>query len=244
MKYYLFIDESGDHGLVNLDPGFPVFLLCGVLLSQEDYSRFQLCFGGLKNHFFGSKKICFHSRDIRKWQNGFEILMNPTVREDFYGKVNAMMSQQHYTVFASAIDKQKYITKYGKLSDDVYEMALSFIIERVVFYLDDMPDADKQLEIIIEKRGAKEDQKLSSHFQKLMARGTGFVNSQRLNDLKIKIYFRTKNDDIEGLQLADLVAYPTARFVMDREKANPAFDLLKPKFYKKNGKIYGLKTFP
>ena len=74
--------------------------------------------------------------------------MNPTVREDFYGKVNAMMSQKHYTVFASAIDKQKYITKYGKLSDDVYEMALSFIIERVVFNLDDMPDADKQLSLI------------------------------------------------------------------------------------------------
>jgi hypothetical protein len=55
MKYCLFIDESGDHGLVNLDPGFPVFLLCGVLLSQEDYSRFQSGFGGLKNHFFGSE---------------------------------------------------------------------------------------------------------------------------------------------------------------------------------------------
>lgn len=32
--YYLFIAESGDHGLTILSPDFPIFLLCGVLMSQ------------------------------------------------------------------------------------------------------------------------------------------------------------------------------------------------------------------
>jgi hypothetical protein len=44
--------------------------------------------------------------------------------------------------------------------------------------------------------------------------------------------------------LADLLAYPAARYVLDKERANPAFDLFRDKFYTKDGKMYGLKIFP
>jgi len=39
MKYYLFIDESGDHGLTNNDKNFPVFVLCTVLIPHESYEK-------------------------------------------------------------------------------------------------------------------------------------------------------------------------------------------------------------
>lgn len=44
IKYFLFIDESGDHGLKNIDPNFPVFVLSGCIFSKEDYpiARFIL----------------------------------------------------------------------------------------------------------------------------------------------------------------------------------------------------------
>ena len=32
--YLLFLDESGDHGLANIDTNFPVFVLCGILISE------------------------------------------------------------------------------------------------------------------------------------------------------------------------------------------------------------------
>jgi hypothetical protein len=44
--------------------------------------------------------------------------------------------------------------------------------------------------------------------------------------------------------MADLLAYPIARYVMEPKRANPAFDVLESKIYKKNGKRYGLKNFP
>ena len=147
----------------------------------------------------------------------------------------------YYTVFASAIRKDRYIRKYGKLSNDVYELALSFIVERTVFYIDTLTDENTQLHIIIEKRGKKEDKKLQEHFQRLMARGTGYVSAARLKELNIKITFRDKKENVNGLQLADLLAYPIARYVIDNNRANPAFDLLAPNFYTKNGKRYGLK---
>lgn len=39
MKYNLYIDESGDHGLSNLNPDFPIFLLCGVVISSVEYEK-------------------------------------------------------------------------------------------------------------------------------------------------------------------------------------------------------------
>lgn len=162
----------------------------------------------------------------------------------FYHQLNACIANGKYTVIVSAIQKDNYIKKFGRLSNDVYELALSFMIERSVFYLDDINQPNKDLHIIIEKRGKKEDKKLDEHFQRLMSRGTGYVSAQRLEDIHLNIHFKNKKENINGLQLADLIAYPTARYVIDSKRANPAFDIVAPKIYSKNGKRYGLKIFP
>lgn len=244
MKYSLFIDESGDHGLVNLDPNFPVFLLCGMLVSNSNYQRIRDQVNEVKHGFWGNKTVILHSRDIRKCEKEFQILFDLELKQQFYEQLNEVITSSDYTIFASAIRKDKYIKTYGKLSNDVYELALSFIIERCVFFLDGITDKDKELEIIIEKRGKKEDKKLDEHFQRLMARGTGYVSAERLNVLNIQIQFLDKKENINGLQMADLLAYPIARYVIDKDRANPAFDLLEPKFYKRGSRRYGLKIFP
>ena len=243
-KYYLYIDESGDHGLVNLDMNFPVFLLCGVLVEEENYKLIRTELNTVKKNFWGNKEVIFHSRDIRKCDKEFQILFDIDLKGKFYSLINAIIQNSKYRIIASAINKEKYIKTYGKLSNDVYELALSFIIERAVFCLDEKKDEEKQLEIIIEKRGRKEDKKLDEHFQRLMARGTSYVSAQRLADLNTSIYFKDKKENINGLQLSDLVGYPIARFVIEPERANPAFEVLQDKIYTRNGKRYGLKIFP
>lgn len=242
--YYLFIDESGDHGLTTLNPDFPVFLLCGVLISAPEYFVIRDTFNGIKTNFWKDKQVIFHSRDIRKCEKEFQILFDMKLKGTFYQQLNSCIENGKYTVIASAIRKDNYIKKFGRLSNDVYELALSFIIERSVFYLDDIKLPNKNLQIVIEKRGKKEDKKLDEHFQRLMARGTGYVDAQRLRDINLNIHFRNKKENINGLQLADLVAYPTARYVIDPTRANPAFDIVAPKIYSKNGRRYGLKIFP
>lgn len=244
MKYHLFIDESGDHGLITTDPNFPVFVLCGVLISDEKLTTINAEMNKIKSTFWGDKKVIFHSRDIRKCENEFVVLFDTEIKKQFYESLNNLVSQSDYSIIASAIRKDNYIKRYGRLSNDVYEIALSFIIERTVFLIDDFSGSKKELSIIIEERGKKEDRKLSEHFNNLLARGTGFVEPKRLTDYHLQITFRNKKENINGLQLADLVAYPVARYVIDPARANPAFDLLKSKIYTKNGKKYGLKIFP
>lgn len=243
MKYYMFIDESGDHGLVNLDANFPVFLLCGMLVEESAYFEMRDALNSLKESIWKNKQVVFHSRDIRKCEKEFQVLFDMEIKQRFYLELNKIIAEGKYTIFASAIQKDRYINKYGRLSNDVYEIALSFIVERAVFYLDESK-SEKSLQIVIEKRGRKEDKQLGEHFQRLKARGTSYVDSARLAALKMDIHFRDKKENINGLQFADLLAYPIARYAIDKDRANPAFDLLDAKFYKKAGKRYGLKIFP
>lgn len=243
-KFYLFIDESGDHGLVTLDPSFPVFLLCGLITSEENYLQTRDAINDIKKEFWLNKEVILHSRDIRKCEREFQILFNLDLKRIFYEKINGVIENSKYRILASAIDKEKYIKTYGKLSNDVYELALSFIIERGIFCLDEVKDCKKQLEIIIEKRGKKEDKKLEEHFQRLVSRGTAYVSAERLQEVGIKITFKDKKENINGLQLADLIAYPIARYVIEPKRANPAFEVLAKKIYTKNNRRYGLKIFP
>ena len=123
-------------------------------------------------------------------------------------------------------------------------MALSFIIERSIFYLDDQLPGNKKLNIVIERRGKKEDKNLEEHFQRLLSRGTGYITAERLKNYALSIHFKNKKENINGLQLADLAAYPIARFVIEPQRANPAFEIIDQKIYSKNGKKYGLKIYP
>lgn len=244
MKHYLFMDESGDHGLVNVDPAFPVFVLCGIILSEEQSEVVIRKMQEIKKRFWDDKKVLFHSRDIRKCNNEFQILFDQKVKKEFYSAINDLVASSAYTIIASAINKANYIKQYGKLASDVYEIALSFILERSIFFLDDLPKKPHQLDIVIEQRGKREDARLHEHFQRLCSRGTGYVSPERIQSYCQNIAFKSKSDDVNGIQLADLIAYPVARYVLDPKRANPAFDVLEPKIYAKKGQRYGLKVFP
>lgn len=244
MNYYIFLDESGDHGLKNIDPGFPIFVLCGVVMSDEQYQELSDRFNAIKKKFWDDKKVIFHSSDIRKCEKEFKILFDIDLKSKFYKELDKSITESEFSIISSAIKKNNYIKKYGKLKSDVYEIALSFIVERSIFYIDSLDKTISKLYFIMERRGKKEDNRLLSHFNKLLQVGTYYLTPERIESYNLRIEFREKRQNINGLQLADLSAYPIARYVMDKERANPAFEIVKPKIYSKGTKLYGLKIFP
>jgi hypothetical protein len=197
----------------------------------------------LKEEIWGNKKVILHSSDIRRCEKEFSLLFDPEKKQKFYTCLNAIMRDGDYTIITAGVNKSEYLMKYGKIGEDVYQVSLSYIIERLVFKMDDIP-GEKGVFIYIEKRGEKEDRILSEHLQRVLSRGTYYVKPERLRALIKGFKFYDKKEDIIGLQIADLVAYPTARHIIDPERANPAFDVFCDKFYNKNGCRYGLKIFP
>lgn len=243
MNYFAFLDESGDHGLSKIDPNFPVFVLSCVVFSQRAYEAFLRDMNALKVNFWADGKVILHSRDIRKCEKEFKILLDYNIKASFYSQLDKIISTADYTIISVGIDKKEYIKRYGRISQNPYEIALSFIIERIVFLMDSFKDSSN-VKLLIEKRGRREDRALSESFERVKALGTYYVSSERIKNYNIDIDFRSKKDNINGMQLADLVAYPIARHIMDEKRASPAFELIKPKIYQKNGKVYGLKIHP
>lgn len=242
MKYYLFIDESGDHGLKTIDESFPVFILCGVIFSSDEHNKFVERMYGMKQAFWGTKGVVLHSRDIRRCEKEFQILLNLETKAKFYEQLNGIISESNYTIISAAIRKAEFIKKYGKLGN-VYAISLSFLIERAIFFLDSQPQP-AELEIIVEKRGKKEDLQLLTHYNEIYSRGTYYVKPERIHQYKTRLRFKAKKENINGLQLSDLVAYPIANHIIDPGRANLPYKLIEPKFYQSKGKQYGLKEFP
>ena len=103
MKYFLFIDESGDHGLVSVDPNFPVFILCGIIVSEQEYQEIIDKMDNIKKMFWGNKTVIFHSRDIRKCEKEFQILFDLDIKRRFYDAVNKLVQTTNYVIITSTI---------------------------------------------------------------------------------------------------------------------------------------------
>lgn len=243
----LFLDETGDHSLGTVDPSFPIFLLCGCLFTRDAYENFCTASSVVKMNFWNTKDVIFHSRCIRRYNEPFHILFDKELKERFLNDLNKLVEDASFTVFAAAIDKEAHLRKYGKVAIDPYDMSLSFIMERVIFYLSDLSKRERKTitcKLVFEKRGKKEDIHMTSQFNKIRDAGTGYVDASRMKLHIIGCDFKAKTENHNGLQCADLCAYPLARSLVLKGSPSKAADIVRPKIYANNGRQYGLKIFP
>jgi len=246
-NYYLFLDESGHHGLKTISQEFPIFLLCGCLLEQNYFdTEFTNKLNDLKLDYFGTTEIVFHSSDIRKWQNKFKVLGDPKLRHRFYQDLDAFISEAKFTIVAAAILKEDLIQEYGPRTDNPYNLCLAFILERTVFFAN--ATNGKSVKVVAEARGKKEDASLQNQYQLVLSNGTPYVESNRFQKIFTDIEFVKKETNNLGTQLSDLAAYPIATKVLYSDRENLAFDVFEPKMYRQfpDGDYlgYGLKIFP
>lgn len=244
-NYYLYIDECGDQNLETFSPTFPIFTLCGILVREDKVSLLEEQIRSLKKEFWGDRQIILHSRDIRKCQNGFEILFDLNVKQRFYEVVNRILGQENvYVIVSCSILKEPYIRQFGKLND-VYGQSLSFVLERAIFYVDNhCEDENGTISAIVERRGKREDRNLRNYYEQLLEKGTYWVTPERMRKRMMGLDFKWKSEDIAGLQIADLIAYPLTRHVLNPREVNLAYDILEVNIFKEDGKLMGLKIYP
>lgn len=244
-NYHLFIDECGDQNLESFSPSFPVFTLCGIIVRDDKLSDLENEIKQLKQQFWGENKIILHSRDIRKCQNGFEILFNLDVKQRFYNAVNELLGRKDiYVIVCCSILKEPYIRQFGKLND-VYGQSLSFVLERTIFYVDNQnPDGSGKITAIVERRGKREDNNLLNYYIQLLDKGTYWITPKRMKSRMSCLDFKWKSEDVAGLQIADLIAYPLTRHVLDPQAVNIPYNIIEPNIFTENGKMTGMKIFP
>jgi Protein of unknown function (DUF3800) len=239
--YIAYFDETGDHGLDNIDPDFPVFVLCGWVFKIKDYLQKECpAFCAIKFDHFGHDAVVFHSRDIRKRQGAFQILTNNKRRRDFLADISDYFESSTGTLIAAGINKARLTQQYAR-PNNPYSMSLLFCLERIYAHLRDLNQTARTLTCIFEARGTAEDRLLAVEFTRICA------GDNQWGPLPFQMVFANKLANMPGLQAADLAAYPIARKIINPNKSNPAYDSLRKRFRRSpGGNIvgWGLKIFP
>lgn len=237
--YIIYADESGDPHLgKDFDENYPVFVLVFCIFKKTDYTDFVICnLSKIKFDFWGHDAVVFHSHKIRKQKESFSLLNNKEAYEKFMERINDLIANNPFTIVATVIDKRVLKKKYD-VPANPYNLGLLFCLERVTRFLEEKGQKDRITHIIVEARGAKEDAELELEFRRIMDLPNGKF-------AKFEIVFSDKKSNGTGLQVADLVAHPIGKFVIDPKKENKAYGIVKKKFHrypKHEGK--GLKIFP
>ena len=240
--FIVFADESGDHTLHAVDPGYPMFVLAFCVATKEAYATViappVLTF---KFRFFGHDQVILHEHDIRKNKGPFTIIRDAAVRAPFMDGLNALVEDAPIVLIASAIHKQRHLEKYSAPANP-YHVALQFGMERLFSELDGQGCERGTTYILFERRGPKEDAELELEFRRIRD-GANYFGRR----LPFEGIFCDKRCNSSGLQLADLIARPIGRHVLNPAQPNRAYQILETKFRRSaRGKVagYGLRVFP
>lgn len=239
--YIVYVDESGDHSLVSINPEWPLFVLCFCIFPVAEYvGAIAPAIRRLKFETFGNDLVVLHEHDIRKKKGAFSQL-NQTVRGAFIDSLTGIIADANLTIVAVVIDKVMHRDRYHT-PHHPYHLAMQFGLERVARFLQLKRQLDRRTTIVFEARGAKEDQALELEFRRVCA-GANLMDCA----LPLEIIVADKRCNSEGLQLADLTARPIGLHVLRPDQPNRAWDVIRNKLFAGNyGQVRGngLKVFP
>ncbi len=240
--YLIFVDESGDHGLARVDPGYPIFVLAFCLFAKSDYvERTGPALQRLKFRFWGHDEQVLHEHEIRKPNKSYCFLFDPAKRAEFMDAINRLVDEAPFQLVAVVIRKLEFAQQYA-LPANPYGIALEFGLERIYRELSSRGQADKLTHVIVEKRGEKEDAQLELAFRRICD-GANALNKQ----LPFELVMIPKAANSTGLQVADLVARPVGIKVLRPTQPNRAYDIVAKKLRRSSSgetKGWGLKVFP
>ncbi len=239
-EYIVYADESGDHSMDDVNKLYPVFVLAFCIFSKKAYLEEVIKYiKGFKFAFWGHDLTVLHSSKLRKRLDDFQFLHDQIIRADFINELNNVIGRSSFEIIAMAIDK-RHLQEGTLPACNPYELSLEHCIEEIYQFLRGNNQCHKLTHIIIESRGKKEDDELQIVFQRIVAK-----NDDLQAIYPLRLCFADKKTNSVGLQIADLVAYPIVRFLINPEQENPAFKIIEKKFrmypeYQGNG----FKVFP
>lgn len=219
-EFIVYVDESGDHGMVGFDPNYPVFVLAFCVFRKQDYvTSITPAIQSLKFKHFGHDMVILHERDIRKCKPPFEFLLNPARRQSFLEDLNEIMTDADFSLIVAVIDKRECVSGIIPANYNPYHVAMESCLKRLDGFLRRRGN-DGVTHVVFEQRGRAEDRDVELEFRRVVS----------ANAMRCEIVMADKKVNSCGLQLADLVARPIGRrFLDDLSKSNRAFDILKQK---------------
>jgi len=265
ISHVIFADENG-HADMNeviqkfrsgeaIDDGSKYFALTTALFKIADLERVRQDTLAIKSKFWppngcfeyrkgGVMKVTFHSREIRNRKEAFaDKVIN---YDDFILDLSKSLKDFETIITSAFINKHELFRRYGHSSYDSYELAVTFVMERLVCF---QIKHNESAIIILENRGKREDKQILQAIMKLINYGNAYVRSSEFARIK-GVYFNPKRPDLEpdksyfGLEIADLYSYPIYKHCRSGTR-DKAFEITELKIYGYPKYLTkGLKIFP
>lgn len=259
-KYRIYIDEVGNNDLESSDNPNHRYLSLTGLIFELNYVKDVVtpALEKLKQKYFPyhpDEPVILHRKELVNKKFPFDSLKNKTIEENFNSEFIQLLKDLDYLVVSVLIDKKEHKLKYQTWKYDPYHYCMEILIERFFFFLESV---DSVGDVMVESRGGKEDMRLKKSYSKIFQNGTQFIESERLQkrltskELKVK----PKMLNIACLQLTDLIAHPSRRFMFRKYDINEGkefvfgdqiISVIEGKYYRgKFGVIegYGIKLLP
>ncbi len=219
-RYRMYVDESGDHVMDPSkwsSPDARYLGLTGVVIASETYrTRTHPEFEALKQEFFPHEPdypVILVRNRIAKREGPFRSLSDPQVAANWEQQIIRFMSDNVSQIFTVVIDKQEHWNRYGRSALHPYNQCATALTE---IYGQWLRTAGGQGDVLAESRSGTADRELKKAFRELMEAGGPSVSVEELQSriTSKEIKLRPKEANITGLQLADLVVYPTTRDIL------------------------------
>lgn len=217
MRYRLFLDEVGNDDLQHANDDRHRFLsLTGVIMGER-YAATTATqrLDAIKSRIFKlpSQQVIFHRKDIMNRRGPFGVLQNVLLCGEFDDAVIRYIQDLDFRVITVLIDKfamLQRMTHWRKTHP--YHFLMEILVEKYARFLIEHTSTG---DIMPEARRGKKDRELQSAFDEVRKNGTDYITGALIaehissSDLK----FKSKRDNIAGLQLCDLIAHPSHQHV-------------------------------
>lgn len=254
-EFRMYIDETGTSDLKHADnPRHRFLSLTGVIIAlghvrSSVYPEME----SLKSRYFDSHPddpVIFHRKELVNRAPPFQNLQDPLIEREFSRDLLRCLREWEYSVVTVCLDKKNYMAAYGALGRDPYNYGMMILMERFVEWA---RIRDATGDVMAESRGRKEDKRLKAAFADIWRHGTPRANSAAFQssltsaDIKIK----TKTANVSGLQIADMLAYPSHSEILNENGllgrapgwfTEQAIDILKTKYGRDEAGAY-MKIF-
>lgn len=205
-EFIVFVDESGTPATRKPDQSFPIFSLQMVLVQKHAYAhQIVPAFTAFKLRHHGTDSVVLHGRKIDGKEGEFQILQDPSVRKTYIEELSQIIAKCECKLY-SAFYLHDDLVAQNSIINHPYGFFMQTLlsdIEKVV----SIPGRRVSCRVIVESRKDLDAEMIHAY------RGYQQATSQSQVEFELEIIDKARNSI--GLQLADLVAKPIARYCLD-----------------------------